>query len=121
YKRRMPDMRVLYMSGIHPGGKNYKRGMSLELEFSRPVINLAVGIFFSDAVFFLNHTGQLFAATFDHINVIIRQVAPFFTDFAFKLFPSTLNLIPRWISHSYPFLLTKFCRCGCGTCVPPPT
>jgi hypothetical protein len=60
----------------------------------KPILNLLARLVFSQAVSLLNQAFELISATSDLVQVVIREIAPFFFDFAFQLLPISFDSIP---------------------------
>src|SRR5579872_189388 len=57
-----------------------------------------IGLFFRglfrEPVMLLKFSNELLALAVNHVNVVIRELAPLFLDLAFYLFPFSFNLVP---------------------------
>src|SRR5579863_2002249 len=61
---------------------------------ARELIDLALGLFFRDAVALLNPADELITFSTDALEIVVGQLAPFFLRFSRGLLPFSFNLIP---------------------------
>src|SRR5262249_11346842 len=69
--------------------------LRLELELGSPCVDLAIGIFFSDAITLLEPTNQNVTLARDLFQVVVGQLAPGFADLAAHLSPIARDLVPN--------------------------
>src|SRR6202043_4170815 len=64
------------------------------LQRPEPVIDIPVNLILGKAVALLQLAFELLAAAFDHIEIVIGELAPLLLGLALELLPITFNLVP---------------------------
>jgi hypothetical protein len=86
--------RCLAVSLVSASSACTRRPAIFFLQALHELVRLLLGDFLGDAVVFLNFSHELLAFSVDHIEIVIRELAPLFFDTPFRLFPLALNLVP---------------------------
>src|SRR5262249_36484119 len=66
----------------------------------QPVVDLALRLVLGVAVALLQAAGELRALAFDHVQVVVGELAPLLPDLTFKLLPVAFDAIPVHCSLS---------------------
>ena len=69
--------------------------------FFHEIVDLFLGFFLGDAVFFLDLAREFLEIAFSLVDLVVRQLAPLFLGGAFDLFPFSFQYV---FLHVVPFL-----------------
>src|ERR1700760_4096019 len=64
------------------------------LQRTEPVVHVFVNLVLGEAVALLQFAFELFAAAFDHVEIVIGEFAPLLLGLALDLLPVTFDLVP---------------------------